>query len=231
MRLETFVDIMGINVIQVIERIQQRGESFDRPPCPDDYINPDWQQNISNRRADKPIHAVCNETASGCSNGVREEKSTESLNVPSTSRSAHEDLTLCPSHGDSNDKKDSKGCSNTLHGMKQVDIDGSPDWRSNQQRMNTNVCRTTNPKHSSDAKGVSTSVWRRPNSLRLLAPKDFIKASVRTHSDAVKVISRGTRNLSKTEQTDSYISLYEENTEIFSEILPPHITFYNKFHT
>ena len=225
MRLETFVDIMGINVIQVIERIQQRGISFDRPPCPDDYLNPDWPQNISSGSVDKRGHAASNETLYRKINGTREEKLVESANAssPTVQRTnEEEDLGMFSSYSKLNTELDQK-----LPG-----VQGSSNIRSDKPGAENCLARSTaSSQQSSDFKSGSRFIWRRPNVLRLPAPKDFIKSSVKTYSDAVKMINRGARYVPKNEQTNACLAKYDGSADIFDELLPPHIDFYNKFYT
>ena len=58
MRLENFVNVMGINVVQVIDTIQRCQSSQDRPPEPDDYLNANWIKIITVKAEKKSFSTV-----------------------------------------------------------------------------------------------------------------------------------------------------------------------------
>ena len=58
MRLENFVNVMGINVVQVIDTIQRCQSSQDRPPEPDDYLNANWIKIITAKAEKKSFSTV-----------------------------------------------------------------------------------------------------------------------------------------------------------------------------
>ena len=228
MKLETFVDVMGINVIQVIERIQQRGDCFDQLLHPDDYLNPGWPQNYGKTSASTPTSID-----ERLSNVGEVESATSSKAILSTaSKGEVPNFIVCPSFGGSNDKEETKDLS------KLFDTERHPELLEvhtlSCQRRDTqsnNVCLKRIGDSQPNCKVGSQFAWRRPSSLRLPSSKEFIKDSLRDYSDAVKILNRGTRKIAKTDQIYSQSSANDECTEIFSELLPLHVKFYNKFHS
>ena len=226
MKLETFVDVMGINVIQVIERIQQRGDCVDQLLHPDDYLNPAWPQTYSKTStcAQRSVHERLSDVA-----GREESVSPSNAILSTASKSENSNIIVCPSFGGNNETKDISKLFDTQRHPELLEVHTLSYQRRDKQ--GSNVCLKRIGDSQPDCKTGSQFAWRRPSSLRLPSSKEFIKDSLRDYSDAVKIINRGTRKIAKTDQIYSQSSAYDECTEIFSELLPPHVKFYNKFHS
>lgn len=220
MRLETFVDIMGISIIQVIDRIQQQEVPSNPPFSPDDFFNVDWPKSLSKIECDgknelqsgSVIIDLCNDFINSNSFELHTvETNTMHFNVSCDSEGAY----LREQSMKNNQS------ANFLHAPKKISM---------KEESHTELLLSeTVASHSAmNAKMTPSQLWRRPNPLRLAAFKDFVKDSVRSYSDAVKILERGMRTLSKAGQVEKQ-SLEEDNTsELFLELLPLHISLYKK---
>ena len=258
MRLETFVDIMGINIIQVIERIQQQGVSLDQPLCPDDFFNPDWPQKSSSQSTDEstgkhyeePIGGKSGKTValdtSGTAGRLNISYNEHTRHDTKESRSINKTLRLgANSHKSSvccfekiepwigHGRKQSVIYNDTVcnrHELKQSDSCILSHTTRNINSDDASLC-TASSASKSEVKTTQSPVWRRPNQLRLTASKEFVKDSIKCYSDAVKILNRGARNTFKAGRVDS--STFEEDDceDLLLELLPLHIDFYKKFYT
>lgn len=218
MRLETFVDIMGINIIHVIDRIQ--GVPADRQLCPDDFFNEDWPSKETIARDGKPNEILNNRETSELCKILSKVGELEDLSPRASSQEngalKNSIIFFCNSRKvESNEQNQTFQASNGKEKAKQIE----------------SYCHsheTVFSKRATDfTKASSTPIWRRPNSLRLIAFKEFVKNSVRSYSDAEKILSRGANNILKTSRFPE-VSEEDKGIELFDELLPLHVTLNNK---
>ena len=212
MRLETFVDIMGINVVQVIERIQQPGLTINQPPCPDEFLNPDWPGVYNNTRYAGDSLSIC-ERGELLSNSTKRSQGVHSKQnycVPQSEGYSFEET-----NGTTARAANEEGLvnvSNSIRGIRLNEDDNS------EQPLSLPTIGATD-----------CSVFRRPNKLRLISGKDFLKDSVKSFSDAVRTVHNGSMNIVKFEKTGSLYEREESVDNLLVELLPLHVSFYNKF--
>ena len=76
---------------------------------------------------------------------------------------------------------------------------------------------------------ITTSpVWRRPNRLRLAPTKDFVKDSIRSYADAIRIVRRDNSSIIRTDK-DAREDRDSNCEQLLNELLPIHVEFYNKF--
>ena len=75
---------------------------------------------------------------------------------------------------------------------------------------------------------TTSPVWRRPNRLRLAPTKDFVKDSIRSYADAIRVVRRDNRSIIRTDK-EAREDRYSNCEQLVNELLPIHVEFYNKF--
>lgn len=84
------------------------------------------------------------------------------------------------------------------------------------------------PGHLRNGCHITTSpIWRRPSRLRLAPTKDFVKDSIRSYADAIRVVRRDNSSIVR---TDKDAREDKDCEQFLNELLPIHVEFYNKFH-
>ena len=213
MRLENFVDIMGINVVQVIEKIQRPGYSPNQPlHHPDAYMNASWPANSINEVESR---------IEGPSAGIDEARNNaKSKTTDSRHCQCVDHRQICPEVA-------SGGIDEARNNAKSKITDSR-----HCQGSDANFATPAHTKSSLEGglTASSSSIWQKPNRLRLVPVKEFIRQPMNLYSDAERVVRRDKSSILRSEKDDAFFERENFFDELLNEILPLHVAFYDRFY-